>query len=184
MHSYVADINPLVVTSGTLSCHMASRKRVFEIMDQEAPRDNLQWYLQKDSQLYFNSRRLETAKTLGLTIDNRVKFDAHIKNRTQKAHLALQAMSWLQNTKAEITHKASRSLYTGMICPIFTCSSEVWHRPNKIQDYHIRYQLMTGVEYQALRKIIGAYYGSNHFTLAASVGIEPIERNLNNISVA
>ena len=128
-------IKPLIVTSGIGSYHIAIRRRVIEIMDEEAARESLQWDQNKDSQLYVNSRGLETSKTLGLTIDNRFRFDAYIKNRTRKALAAYQTMSRLQNCNYGITRKSSGSLYAGMIGPIFTHASEISHRPCKVQCY-------------------------------------------------
>ena len=43
---------------------------------------------------------------------------------------------------------------------------------------------MKSLEYKALRKITGGYYGSKHSTLAGIAGIEPIERKLDDISTS
>ena len=71
-----------------------------------------------------------------------------------------------------------------MVRTIFTYASDVWHDPTKVQDFDNKYKAMKSIEYKALRKITGGYHGSNHLKLAAIAAVEPLERKLDNISVA
>ena len=89
----------------------------------------------------------------------------------------------LQNTKGGITAAATRNIYTGMVRAIFTYGSEIWHRHTKMQDYDPRYLPMKRLKYQALKRITGAYNGSNQLTLAGIAAIEPLEQKLDYISV-
>ena len=76
--------------------------------------------------------------------------------------------------------KAMRALYTGAIRPIFTCGSELWNRPGIEHEL----ELMKRAEYQALRKITGAYHGSSHEKLLTIAHIEPLKTKLGDISVS
>ena len=93
-------------------------------------------------------------------------------------------MSRLQKTKGGITTLASRSIYAVMIRAIFICVSQIWHRPTEGQDYDQGYTEMKRLEYQALRRIMGPYNGSNYLTLAGIAGIEPLERKLGDTSIS
>ena len=93
-------------------------------MDNEAAKDKLRWNTQKDGQLHFNSRKLDSIQTLGLVIDNRFKFDKHIKSRTQKATTAYQTVACLQNTQRGITPAVTRNIYAGMVRAIIIYPSE------------------------------------------------------------
>ena len=53
---------------------------VREIIDNEAAEEELPWNEQQDPQLHLKCQKLESIKTVWLTIDNRLTFNKHIKN--------------------------------------------------------------------------------------------------------
>jgi len=101
-------------------------------------------------------------------------FSKHIKELTQKAARILKAMTGLCNSRGGISPKAARSLYTGMVRPIFSYGSELWHRPHLGKLHPSRCNDMLRLEYPALRSITGAcaYHGSAASKLRAIAGIE------------
>jgi len=64
---------------------------------------------------------------------------------------------------------ALRALYTGAIRPIFLWGAEVW------RDTNPNISTFQRLEYQALRKITGAYHGSSHQALGLIANVEPID---------
>jgi len=73
-----------------------------------------------------------------------------------------------------------RALSTGAIRPIFTWGSELWNRADHSQDI----VPLKKVEYQALRKITGAYHGASHEKPLATSHIEPLQVKLDDLSIS
>jgi len=81
-------------------------------------------------------------------------------------------MRRLGNSNGGISPTAMRSLYTGMIRPIFTWGAEVGlHNPPN-------YSAFKRLEYQALRKVTGAYHGASQEKLGYIANVEPIQAKL------
>jgi len=76
--------------------------------------------------------------------------------------------------------RALKNLYTGEIRPIFTWGSELWNQSTARAEI----EPMKRVEYQALRKITGAYHGSSHNKLLGLAHIEPLETKLDDLSAS
>jgi len=87
-------------------------------------------------------------------------------------------MKSLGNKNGGLSSSAMRGLYTGMVRPIFTWGAEVWRDTTpKISAYK-------KLEYQALRKITGAYHGAAHTKLGLIANVEPIEDKLRDLELA
>ena len=93
----------------------------------------------------------------------------------------MDCMWGLATTKGGISPLAARSLYTGMVRPIFTWAAEIWRKPNT-RNTHLRE--MGRIEYKALRRICSGYYGSRHTTLTRIAAVEPLESKLDDISAS
>ena len=91
----------------------------------------------------------------------------------------MDCMWRLPNTRGGISPAAARSLYTGMVRPIFTWAAEVWHKPG-CQNPHL--QAFKRMEYKALRRICGGYHGSSHEKLGRIAAVKSLETKLNGIS--
>ncbi|KAF8417556.1 hypothetical protein EV426DRAFT_622402, partial [Tirmania nivea] len=81
-------------------------------------------------------------------------------------------MERLSNSNGGISSRASRAMYTGMIRPVFTWGTELWHHPYQVDP---RTLPLKRLEYRALRKVTRAYFGSSHRKLACIAGVEPLE---------
>ncbi|KAL9950755.1 hypothetical protein ACROYT_G043312, partial [Oculina patagonica] len=63
-------------------------------------------------------------KLLGVTLDNRLKFDAHIADICRKVGGHVNALNRLKNI---LPCKTKEALYRAFIFPYFTYCSQVWH---------------------------------------------------------
>ncbi|KAF8431734.1 hypothetical protein BGX38DRAFT_1137049 [Terfezia claveryi] len=89
----------------------------------------------------------------------------------------------LGNSNGGMSPLALRTLYTGCIRPIFLWGAELWFRPSFPHQNDTRLSGMELLEYQALRKICGAYHGSSKDKLALIVNVEPLEAKLQDMLV-
>jgi len=171
--SYADDVNPIVVTRshGTKE-HARICDKVDECLEKCAQKDKLSWDPQKNTRVTFGEGPLQSITTLGIVIDSRLSFQSHIDARTRKANRILQVMRRLANSNGRISPSA---LYTGMIRPILTWGAEAW------LDTSPNIGAFKRLEYQALRKITGAYHGASHVKLGLIANIEPIEEKLRDI---
>lgn len=137
-----------------------------------AKEDKLEWDTSKDTRLDFGNNNTEI-KTLGIVVDSKLNFRKHIRARTEKAGAAMNVLLRLGNSNKGMSPRALRSMYTGLIRPIFLWGAELWDQANTSQMEHI--------EYQALRKICGAYQGSSKIKLGLIANIEPLESKLSDL---
>ena len=174
LYSYADDVNPVVTTRGTSrKKHAHVVREVNRILEATAKEHDLSWDQQKDSKVDFNETGpLQSTTTLGCTINSRLSFQEHVNTRTKKAERIWQVMKRLGNNNGGLSPLALRLLYTGMIRPIFTYGAEIWlHNPPNLETFR-------RLEYQALRKITGAYHDSSHEKLGFIANIEPIQDKL------
>jgi len=101
-----------------------------------------------------------------------------MRRRIAKATRVWKVISHLGNSNGGMSPQSHRALYTGAIRTIFTWGAELYNRPG------IKPELtaMNHMEYQALRKITGAYHGSSHQKLGWIANIEPLHDKLDDIS--
>ena len=61
---------------------------------------------------------------LGVTLDNKLKFDSHIASICRKAGGQVNALNRLKNV---LPCKTKEALYHAFILPHFDCCSQIWH---------------------------------------------------------
>jgi len=88
-------------------------------------------------------------------------------------------MAQLGNSHRGLPPSALRSLLTGAIRPTFLWDSELWNT----RDRPVNLGGMRRLEYQALRKISGAYHGASHEKLGFITAVEPLQCRLDHISI-
>jgi len=171
--SYADDVNALVITNNiSQKKHKIITKEVDRILENSAEEDKLAWDPQKNTIVNFFTNPRHSETTLGITVDSNLSFQEHIDIRTKKAERIWLVMKRLGNSNGGMSPSALRALYTGMIRPIFTWGAELWlHQPGNFNAFQ-------RLEYQALRKITGAYHGASHEKLGFIANIEPIQTKL------
>ena len=176
--SYADDVNALIITRNTsIKEHKRIGKAVDLSLADTAREDKLDWDARKDSLVHFFMGPRHSTTTLGITINSELSFQEQIDARTAKAERIWQVMKRLGNSHGGMSPLALKALYTGMVRPIFTWGAELWlHRPGS-------YNTFQRLEYQALRKITGAYHGASHEKLGLIANIEPIQSKLTDMGV-
>ncbi|KAL9964216.1 hypothetical protein ACROYT_G027827 [Oculina patagonica] len=100
-------------------------------------------------------------KLLGVTLDNRLKFDAHIADICRKVGGQVNALNRLKNI---LPCKTKEALYRAFIFPYFTYCSQVWHHcgtrnANKLEKVNERALRLiykdNSTSYQTLLEWIG-----------------------------
>ncbi|KAF8417960.1 hypothetical protein EV426DRAFT_710168 [Tirmania nivea] len=148
--SYADDVNPLIVTEGP------SKRQHDEVVMGRSSKTPAQGDKKNEARLDFRAKGgnyNKSIKTLGITIDTHLKFSQHINTRTKKAASLLSVMERLSNSNGGISSKATER-----------------SRPPNLQLDAFR-----RLEYRALRKITGAYFGSSHRKVAWIAGVEALE---------
>ena len=116
-------------------------------------------------------------KVLGLWVDSKLSWKAHIKNTTTKVTGYIAAMGRLLGSTWGATFKRSRLIYTAVIRPTMTYGCNVWYAPNtpsRTQPKESTIQPLIKLQNQALHKIAGAYKATPIPTLEKETGIEPL----------
>ena len=117
-------------------------------------------------------------KILGAIFQKNLQFQGHIRDRTDKARKAANALLPFSNSRSGLTPAALRTLYTTIIRPILIYGSQIYnHKSLNIRDFQ-------KIKYQALRKTSGAYYGSSHQKLRWICNIKPIHSILDHALVS
>jgi len=176
--SYVDDVNALIIIHHTSTKeHTRLGKEVDRSLEDVAREDKLVWDARKDCLVHFFRGPKHSTTTLGITINSELSFQEHIDTRTRKAERIWQVMKRLGNSHGGMSPLALRALYTGMVRPIFTWGAELWlHQPRNFSTFR-------RLEYQALRKITGAYHGASHEKLGLIANIEHIQTKLMDMGV-
>jgi len=150
------------------------------VLEEEATSDKLKWDPTRESRIELGSPTHSTTTTLGIIINSKLDWMPHIKSRTKKALQIKNVMTRLGNSNGGLSPAAMRSLYTGMIRPIFTWGAQVWngtHSTTNISE-------MERLEYQALRKITGGYHGSSKAKVDFIAAVEPLQVILDDLSAS
>jgi len=175
LFSHADDFNTLFIIHITSTKeHKRLGREVDHALTTVAREDQLDWDLPKNSaiNLFMGPRHAST--TLGITINSNLTFQDHINTRTKKAERIWQVMRRLGNSQGRMSPSALRALYTGMIRPIFTWGAELWLHRLELENFSTFQRL----EYQAFRKITGAYHEASHAKLGLITNIEPIQTKL------
>jgi len=174
LFSYADDVNPVIISRNTSAReHAFIVKEVDRCLERAAEEANLAWDPQKNSLVNFHTGPTHSTTTRGITVCSNLSFQKHVDTRFTKA--IYQVMRRLGNSNGAMSPTALRSLYTGMIRPIFTWGAGIWlHNPPK-------YTAFQRLEYQALRKITGGYHGVSHEKVGYISGVEPIQFKLRDI---
>lgn len=90
-------------------------------------------------------------KYLGVILDKRLSFVAHINNLTQKGHKAIRLLYPLLNKNSKLSVKNKRLLYTAVIRPTITYAAPVWCSVSKTA-----FKKLQRIQNKCLRLILNA----------------------------
>ena len=184
LFSYADDLNPLVVTKGTMKEHQHTVQRVIQVLDGAAQEQQLRWDPAKDTDITFGSSKTPPITSLGIKITHNLDFAPHIADRCNKAKAALSILTRLsKRIGGGLNPKSLRSIYTGRIRPIGTWGAQLWNGNNNLPSHARLIEPLARLEYQALKRITGGYNGSSQQKLGFIANVEPIQAFVDHLSI-
>ena len=115
-------------------------------------------------------------KLLGITLDRKLDFRAHVENIANKAGRTLRAMSVLGGTVRGVKGTALRSMYLACVRTVMEYGCEVW-LDGKVGQI----KRLESIQYEALKRIAGAYKGTSGDVLEKEVAVPPLRLRLEHV---
>ena len=114
----------------------------------------------------------KTVKFLGVTLDNKLNYNTHIDNVTQKATAALMRYKRAVGPMWGLSPKTCKWIYTTVVRPILSYSATIWVRT---LDNKNNLKKLERVQALALRIMTGAFPSNpfnslNHLTETPHIG--------------
>ena len=122
----------------------------------------------KEEFITFDGKRKKVVKYLGFWLDTKLDHKTHISKRLTKATQVWGAVCRIGNSYSGIKPRSYRQIYTGMIRPILLYGFEV------INQNRIPWDKIESLEYQAMRKVTGAYHGARKEKVLKIAGVESL----------
>lgn len=120
-------------------------------------------------------------KVLGVLLDTKLKWGAHLKKVDGKAANAMLAMTRLGASTWGATFARARQIYTTVIRPNLTYASPVWHKRNAQETLPTKEKNLQIIQNVALRNITGAFKRVSTETLEAETYTPPINIFMNRL---
>lgn len=119
----------------------------------------------------------EEVRYLGIYLDKRLTWKAHIRAKREHLNLKLRGMYWLMGRKSKLTLENKLLLYKTVIKPIWTYGIQLWGcaKPSHIQSIQ-RFQS------KLLRTIADAPWYVNNHTLHRDLGIPYVKDEIQRLS--
>ena len=138
--------------------------------------------IKREFKIYLNNTKMrqeETIKYLGIILDKRLNFNAHIDYTTGKCIKLIHALSKSAKVNWGLRHDVIRMIYFGAILPILSYGVQVWVESlqRKCNTAKIRrIQRLTNI------KMAKAYRTTSYEALCVLTGITPITITLKNMA--
>jgi ribonuclease HI len=119
----------------------------------------------------------KTIKWLGITFDNKLSFNAHLKRVTENALKALNALNMLGNSIRGLHQVFRRHIVQGAILPMALYASPAWWDGRKQKA-----NIIEKIQNKALRWITGAFRTTPTASMQVEASIPPIDITLDYIN--
>lgn len=121
-----------------------------------------------------------TCKYLGVTLDSKLIWNAHIEEVRRKATKSVTALSALGSSTWGITMAEMRKIYRGVTLPQMTYACSVWSNTGiKGQPYTKKtLRTLEAIQARAARAISGAYRATSRAALDVETHLLPIEQQI------
>jgi len=68
----------------------------------------------------------KTAKYLGMTLDAKLRWKVHVKEKREELGLKYRQMYWLMRRRSALTTQNKLVLYKQILKPVWTCGIQLW----------------------------------------------------------
>jgi hypothetical protein len=113
---------------------------------------------------------------LGIIIDNKLKYTAHIEHMTRKCTKLIFSLSKSAKRYWGLRHSALKTIYTGGILPLILHGAPVW---NSALNKKRQSNKVTRIQRLIQIKIAKAYCTVSNEALCVITGITPIKIKIN-----
>ena len=115
-------------------------------------------------------KQVKQKTTLGVTIDNELKWTEHVKEQCKKIS---SAIALLRKAKQHVPYNDLISMYNSLVAPYFTYCSTVWNDGNETN-----LEMLYKMQKRAARTITGFNYETRSKTIFQILGWSPLEKIL------
>jgi hypothetical protein len=115
-------------------------------------------------------------KLLGIVLDRKLDFKAHIEEVANKAERTLRALRVLGGTVRGVRGSALRSMYLACVRTVMEYGCEVWLSGDANQI-----KKLESIQYEALKRVVGAYKGTAGDVLEKEAAVPPLRIRLEHV---
>ena len=119
-------------------------------------------------------------KVLGLQIDTKLKWEAHIQKIQKKIINQSMTLTKISTSTWGATFSKARQVYTAVVCPAMTYGSSIWHIPKDIKKSSSSDKLAI-LQNKCLQTIAGVFKATLISILEAETFIAPIDIHLDQL---
>ena len=122
-------------------------------------------------------------RVLGLQIDTKLKWGAHIRKTQEKMTSQSLALTKISTSTWGASFAKARQVYTAVVRPAMTYGSTVWHTPREIKKNKATTSKLSVMQNKCLRTVTGAFKATPVEVLEAETFIAPMELHLDNLQI-
>ena len=122
-------------------------------------------------------------RVLGLQIDTKLKWGAHIRKTQEKMTSQSLALTKISTSTWGASFAKARQVYTAVVRPAMTYGSTVWHTPREIKKNKATTSKLSVMQDKCLRTVTGAFKATPVEVLEAETFIAPMELHLDNLQI-
>jgi hypothetical protein len=115
-------------------------------------------------------------KLLGVVLDRKLNFKAHIEGVANKAERTLRALRVLGGTIRGVRGSALRLMYLACVRTVMEYGCEVWLSGDVGQI-----KKLESIQYEALKRVVGAYKGTAADVLEKEAAVPPLRIRLEHV---
>jgi Reverse transcriptase (RNA-dependent DNA polymerase) len=132
----------------------------------------------------FNGEPVNSLRVLGVWVDRKLKWTAHVQEATRKGAAQFEAMSRVVSSTWGPSFNKSRLLYTAVVRPTMTYGCKIWATGEKggpPPASHL--QPLVRLQNKCLRRVTGAYKRAPVKTLEKDAAVEPLPLHMQGIAM-
>ena len=122
-------------------------------------------------------------RVLGLQIDTKLKWGAHIRKTQEKMTSQSLALTKISASTWGASFAKARQVYTSVVRPAMTYGSAVWHTPKEIKKNKATMSKLSVMQNKCLRTVAGAFKATPVEVLEAETFIAPMELHLDHLQM-